>query len=313
MFKFILRRTVAGVLLIWVVATITFALLSITDTSVARNIVGPTASAAQETAKIAELGLDRSFPERYGEWLSHAITGDFGRSWFTGNNVGTSIANTMPVTLSVVVVGLGVSALMSLAIGSLAATRRGALDRWVQTGSVISAAFPGFLVALALVMAFAIQLRILPATGFVPFSESPVGWVRSIILPSLALAFGATAATTQQVRGSLIQILGLDYVRTLRSRGLKGRRLIYKHALRNAAPAALTVLSLQFISLVGGAVIIEKVFGLAGIGSLANSAASQGDLPVVLGVVVVMVIIVVVINLFMDLAQGWVNPKVRIK
>lgn len=128
----------------------------------------------------------------------------------------------------------------------------------------------------------------------------------------MALAVAATAATAMQVRGALIDVLRADFVRTLRSRGLSTRSVVYKHALRNAAPPALTVLALQFIGLIGGAVVVEKVFGLPGIGTLANSAAVRGDAPVLLGTVVVTVAVVVAVNLLLDIAYGWLNPKVRV-
>ena len=137
-------------------------------------------------------------------------------------------------------------------------------------------------------------------------------WLASITLPAVALAIGAIATVATQTRGSMIDVLQQDYVRTLRSRGLPTRSVLFKHALRNAAPASLTVLSLQFIALIGGAVVIEKVFGLTGIGARATSAASQGDVPLVLGIVVVTVVLVVLVNLLVDVALGWLNPKVRI-
>jgi len=190
--------------------------------------------------------------------------------------------------------------------------RRGWLDSTVQALAVVGFAIPSFLVALLLALFVAVKWGLLPPTGYTKFAESPTGWLKSITLPALALAVAATAATAQQVRGSMIDVLRMDYIRTLRSRGLSERSLLYKHALRNAAPAALTVLSLQFIALVGGALVVEKVFGLQGIGSQVAVAADQGDLPVVMGVVLVMVLIVVVVNLVMDVLYGWLNPKVRV-
>ena len=153
---------------------------------------------------------------------------------------------------------------------------------------------------------------LLLATGFVKFSESPLDWLKSITLPAISLAIGAMAATAQQIRGSMVDVLRMDYVRTLRARGLPSRSVLYKHALRNAAPAGLTVLSLQFIAMMGGAVIVEKVFGLQGIGTMANNSASAGDSPELMGVVVLMVAIVVFINLLLDVAFGLLNPKVRV-
>jgi peptide/nickel transport system permease protein len=309
---FILRRIVAGIVLVLVISSLTFALMSLTGTNVARNIVGQTASADQVAAKTAELGLNDPILSRYFEWLGNALHGDFGTSWFSGQPVVDSLSAKLPVTLSIILAGLLVSTILSVIIGVAAAVKGGWLDRLVQFLAVIGFALPAFLIALVLSAIFAVKLQIFPAVGYVPFAESPSDWLMSITLPAIALAIGAMAATAQQIRGSMIDVLSLDYVRTLRSRGLPERSLKFRHALRNAAPPALTVLSLQFIGLVGGAVVVEKVFGLSGLGSETLSSSSSGDQPLVLGVVVVMVLIIVVVNLLVDIAYGWLNPKVRV-
>lgn len=311
MLGFLARRVGAGIVLIFVVSALMFALMSATGSNPARNIVGQTATQQQVDAKSHELGLDRSLVSRYGDWVSHAVRGDLGTSWFGGDTVASQLKNKLPVTLSIVIGGLLFSAIVSVILGVAAAVRRGWLDGWVQVLAVVGFAVPNFLVALLLSLFVAVKWGLLPATGYTKFTDSPSAWLESIILPSLALAVGAIAATAQQVRGSMIDVLRMDYIRTLRSRGLSDRKL-YKHALRNAAPPALTVLSLQFIALIGGALVVEKVFGLNGIGSQVALAADQGDLPVVMGVVLVMVLIVVAVNLVMDVLYGWLNPKVRV-
>lgn len=311
MVSFLLRRLLAGITLVLLVASATFVMLNFTGADIARNIVGETATPEQALAKATDLGLDEPLWLRYIEWLGATLTGDLGKSWFTTVPVGTTLQTALPVTLSIILGALIISALVSVVLGSLAAVRAGWFDKTVQFSAVLADAVPGFLVALALAVVIAVNFGWLPATGYVPFQRSAVEWLRSITLPSIALAFGAIAATTMQLRGSMIDVVQKDYVRTLRSRGLTENSIVFKHALRNAAPPALTVLSLQFIGLVGGAVIVEKVFGLRGIGSLATAAAVQGDAPVVLGVVIVMVLLVVAVNLVADLAYGWLNPKVR--
>ena len=312
MVGFLVRRLFAGIVLIFVVSALMFALMSATGSDPARNIVGQTATQQQVDAKAAELGLDQSLVTRYVDWLGSAVTGDLGTSWFGGDQVTTQLKDKLPVTLSIVLAGLLVSAVVSIVLGVAAAVRRGWIDGGVQVLAVLGFAIPSFLVALLLALFVGVKLGWLPATGYVKFSESPSGWLKTIILPALALAVGATAATAQQVRGSMIDVLRMDFIRTLRSRGLSERSLLYRHALRNAAPPALTVLSLQFIGLVGGALVVEKVFGLNGIGSQVALAAGQGDTPVVMGVVVVMVLLVVIVNLIMDVLYGWLNPKVRV-
>ncbi len=312
MLTFLLRRVLAGVGLIFAVATITFLLMSLTGGSPARNILGEGATEEQVAAKAAELGLDQPLFVRYIDWLSGAIRGDFGTSWFTNEPVMSSLANKFPVTLSIVVGAILVTAILSTILGVTAAVRRGAVDRFVQVFAVLGFALPNFWVALVLVTVFAVNLRIFPATGFTPFATDPAKWFLGLVLPVTALVVGTVASTTQQVRGATIDVLRQDYVRTLRSRGISSTSLLFRHVLRNAAPPALTVLSLQFIGLLGGAIIIEKVFALPGIGSLAVNATTQGDLPQILGLVVVMVVLVVIVNLLIDLATGWLNPKARI-
>jgi peptide/nickel transport system permease protein len=312
-FGFVLRRIGSGIVLVLVITAVTFVLLRATGQDVARGIVGQTATADQVATKRAELGLDQPVVEQFGKWLEHAARGDFGSSWYSGEPVTSALANRLPVTLSIVLGGLLLSALLSVLLGVAAAVRGGWVDRLVQVIAVVGFAIPSFLVALVLAYYLAVKWQLLPATGYTAFAASPADWLTSIILPSVALAVGAMAATAQQIRGSMVDIMRMDFVRTLRSRGISSRSLLYRHALRNAAPAGLTVLSLQFIGMVGGAVVVEKVFGLNGIGSLANSAASQGDAPQLLGVVVVMVAIVVLVNLLMDVALGWLNPKVRVQ
>lgn len=311
MLIFILRRLASGVVLVFAVATITFLLMSLSGGNPARNILGEGATEDQVAAKSAELGLDVPLWERYLNWLQGAAGGDFGSSWFTNEPVMTSLANKFPVTLSIVTVAILVTAIIATVLGISAAVQRGWSDRFVQIFAIIGFALPNFWVALVLVTIFAVNLKLLPATGFTPLATDPNKWVLGLVLPVTALVIGAIASTAQQVRGATIDILERDFVRTLRARGVSKGSLLFKHVLRNAATPALTVLSLQFVGLLGGAIIIEKVFALPGIGSLAVTATTQGDLPQILGLVVVMVVMVVIVNLLIDLATGWLNPKAR--
>ncbi|WP_024287340.1 ABC transporter permease [Cellulomonas sp. KRMCY2] len=312
MLMFFLRRTLSGIVLVLVAASAIFALMSLSDDAVARSIAGQTASAEQVAAKAAELGLDQPLFSRYVDWLTALLNGDLGSSWYSGQPVTTIISAKLPVTLSILLVGLLAAAVLAVLIGVAAAVKGGWVDRAVQSLAILGFAVPSFLLALVLSVTFAVNWRIFPAVGFVPMSESFSGWIMSVTLPAVALAIGAMAATAQQVRGSMLDVLGTDYVRTLRSRGLSERSLLFRHALRNAVPPALTVLGLQFIGLVGGAIVVEKVFGLYGIGTEIFSASSGGDQPVVLGITVVLVIIIVLVNLLMDVAYGVLNPKVRV-
>ncbi|MHB1010370.1 MAG: ABC transporter permease [Propionibacteriaceae bacterium] len=312
MLQFIAKRLVAGVVALFVVACLTFVLLYSTSGDVARNIMGDQASAASVAAKAHELGLDQPLMSRLSSWLWQATHLQFGTSWFTSQPVFTAIANRLPLTLTMVCVAILLIGVVATFLGVTAAVKRGAADRAVQIMAVLAASLPGYIVGIVLVLVFAIQLRWFPAISRIGPRSGAAVWVASLTLPVVALVLNGIAGAAQQIRSAFIKQLEQDYVRTLRSRGIPEREILFRHVLRAAAPAGLTVLSLQFISLLGGVVIIESIFALPGLGSLAVSATTQGDLPLVMGVVIYTVAIVVVVNLLVDVANGWLNPKVRV-
>ncbi|MEN2739620.1 ABC transporter substrate-binding protein [Microbacterium sp. X-17] len=311
MLWFLFRRVVGAIVLALVVTLLTFLLMSLNEDTVARTIVGTSAPASVVHAKEVELGLDQPVLVRYVEWVVNALHGDFGRSWFTGDAVGVLLQNKAPVTFSLVIAAILLSAVISIALGVFAAVRGGWVDRVLQAVSLLGFALPGFVLALFLALFFAVQLGWFPAVGYVPIAQSPALWLASITLPTLALAAQVIAGTSQQVRGSMVDVLQSDYVRTLRSRGISSASLYLRHALRSASPPAVTVLGLQCIGLIGGTVVVEKVFGLMGLGSAIQGGAGQGDVPIVMGVVAILVLVIVIINLVLDLAYAWLNPKVR--
>ncbi|WP_194396616.1 ABC transporter permease [Microbacterium atlanticum] len=312
MLTFIVRRVLAGVVLLFVISALAFSLLYLDSANIARRILGQNATPELVAQKTQELGLDRPLPVQYLDWLTNALTGDLGRSWFNGQLVSVSLSGRLAVTLSIVIGTTIVTAIVSVILGVLAARRGGAVDGTVQFISVLGFAIPGFLIALYLVLIFAINLHWFKATGYVPLSESFAGWLSSVTLPIAALSIGAIAAVTQQIRGSMIDAMSRDYVRTLRARGLDTRSVVYRHALRNAGGPALAILAVQFIGLLGGAVIVEQVFALPGMGQLTVQAGLQGDIPVMMGLVVAIAVIVILVNLLIDLAQAALNPKVRL-
>jgi peptide/nickel transport system permease protein len=183
----------------------------------------------------------------------------------------------------------------------------------LQVISVVGFSLPNFWLALVLILTFAINRSWFPATGYVPFFDDPVDWARSLALPITALAVSATASASQQIRGAVRDVIELDFVRTLESRGISRRSILFRHVLRNAAPPALTVLSLQFIGLLGGSVVVEQVFGLRGLGTLTVQSAIDGDVPVLMAIVVTSVVLVVLVNLIIDVTNGWINPKARLQ
>lgn len=312
MLSFVARRLGSGLLLLIVISALAYLLLSLPGTDVGRHVLGPSAPQEAVDAHNAALGLDRPVAVRYLDWLTAALQGDLGRSWFTSEDVGPALANRLPVTVSLMVGVTLVTAVVSFVLGVWAGVRRGAVDRAVQMVSVFGYALPGFLVTLIIVLVFAVQLGWFPAIGYTPLSQSPSGWLATVTLPVLSLSVAGIAGVAQQVRSSVIEVMGRDYVRTLRARGLPASRVVFRHVLRNAATPGLTVLGMQFVGLLGGAVIVEQIFGLPGIGAMTVQYTTRGDIPVIMGVVMVTVVVVIVINLLVDVLVGWLNPKARV-
>lgn len=312
MIRYVLRRLGTGVVLAVLVTMITFLLLSTSFDSVVASILGPAATPDLVDALKADMGLTRPVLVQYVDWLLGAIQGDFGVSYFTSEPVGHAVAARLGVTLSIVVVALVLTVLLSVVLGVLAASRGGVVDRLAQGATLVGHIVPGLLIAIVLVFVLAITLRLVPATGFTPISDDPARWAATITIPVIVLVIGGLANLAAQVRGTMIDELRKDYVRTLRSRGISARSVVYRHALRNAAGPALTTLSFEFLAMLGGALVIENVFALPGFGSYAFNASIQGDVPIIMGITLFSVLLVVSINLVVDLVNGWLNPKARI-
>jgi peptide/nickel transport system permease protein len=312
MLLYVVRRLASGLVLAVLVTLITFLLLAPSFDGIAGNRLGAAATPETIRAMKAEMGLDRPVPVQYLDWLSDTVRGDLGTSLFSGEPVGHAVGQHLGVTLSIVVVTLLLTVVISVALGVLAAWRGGAVDRVVQAVSLTGHLVPNLITAIGLVYLLAIRLRLLPATGFTPVTEDPGRWARSIVIPVIALLIAGVAGLTAQIRGTMIDELRKDYVRTLRTRGIPTRSVVLRHALRNAAGPALTVLSFEFIAMLGGALIIEKVFAIPGFGGYAFDASLQGDVPVIMGITLFAVLLVVSVNLLVDLVNGWLNPKARI-
>ncbi|RAX20686.1 MULTISPECIES: ABC transporter permease [unclassified Actinomyces] len=309
----VLRNLLRSVVVLVVVTFVVFFLMYGNGPGIARAVMGMQAEVTEENvaAKMVELGLDQPLLVQYGHWVQGLFTGDLGRSFYTGQSVTEALATRVPVTLAITAVALVLTALLSVLLGVTAAVKGGRIDRILQFLSILGTAVPSFITSIVLVFLFAIFWRVLPATGYVSPDVSPGGWAASITLPVLALLIGAVSSAAQQFRTATLDQLGKDYVRTLRARGVSERAVIFRHVLRNAAAPGLTVLSLTVFSLLGGAVFIEQVFALPGLGQLANSSAQIFDVPMVMGTVLVTAVIVLIVNFLGDLAITLLNPKAR--
>ncbi|PZF85589.1 ABC transporter permease [Jiangella anatolica] len=313
MLTYVARRLGIGVLVFVAVTGISYVLYHVRGAdSIAYRLLGADARPEEVEIKVHALGLDRSLPEQYAGWFGGLFRGDLGESFVSNQDVTAIMSTRVPVTLSLIAATLVLTLVFSVVLGVWAATRGGVVDRVIQVVSVIVSAVPGYWLALVLVIVFALNLGLFPATGFIPITETFGGWLSTIFLPSIAIALGAIFSLAVWVRSSIIDMRRQDFVRTLRSRGLSPRSIMYRHVLRNAAPSIVQMLGLQIIALLGGAIIVERIFALPGIGQMSLDAGLAGDIPVVLGGVAFFVVVIVIINIAVDLINGFLNPKVRI-
>ena len=260
-----------------------------------------------------QLHLDEPFIRQYFRWLGHALTGDLGRPLFTRGTVVANISEKFPVTLSLALGAMFVSLLIGIPAGILAGTHPGSwLDRLMTFGSSLGIAIPDFWLAMILVVLFAVNTHLLPSIGWVSLTDDPWGWFQHLILPCIALGLAGGATLARQLRGSLIDVLDQDYIRTARAMGVKEREIIGQLALKNAAAPAMTIIGLQFAYLLGGTFIIEQIFSIPGLGSYMLQAISAKDLPIIQGVVLITAVIFVLVNLVVDIGYAYLSPKVQL-
>lgn len=312
MLGFILQRLLALVPLLLIVSLLVFSLVLLIPGDPAYLLAGEDATPEEVAAIRAEMGLDEPVLVRYAKWLIAVVQGDLGTSLFSDQPVLDVILERLPVTLSLAVAAILIALAISIPAGIVSGTRAGSrVDRVVTVGSSIGLALPNFWLGLMLVLVLAIWNPWFPATGYTPLTESLAGWWRHILLPAFTLGLSASAILTRQLRGAMIEVMQLDYVRTARAKGLPHRKVVAKHALKNAAIPMVTILGLQVNGLLGGTVIVEQIFGLPGIGQLAVASVFTRDLPMIQGVVIMAVFVAVLVNLVVDISYGYFNPKVR--
>jgi peptide/nickel transport system permease protein len=310
--RMVIRRVGGGLLVLWLVSLLTFLMVQLIPGDPAEVIAGDNATIADVDRIRAQLGLDRPVVEQYLSWLGGVLHGDLGKSLFTGRSVTSSVLDAAPPTLALAVTAIVLAVLIGVTAGIVAGLRQGSwLDRFVSTLTTLGIAMPSFWVAMLLVSVFSLSLKWLPATTYVPMSSGFGPWLSHILIPAIALGLATAAELARHTRGCVADVLTRPYIRTARSRGASTFRLVRRHVLRNAAIPVVTVLGLQTSRLLGGTIVIEAVVGISGLGSLAVNSVLHRDYPVIQGYVLFCAVVVVVVNLVVDLAYGWINPKVR--
>lgn len=312
MFRLVFQRLLALLPLLFIVSVLTFSFTSLLPSDPVDLILGETATQEEHERLRERLGLNDPVTVRYARWLGRAVQGDLGTSFFNSVNVTAAVMQRLPVTLSLTAVSALIAIIVGVAAGVAAALRpRSWVDRVATIGATFGQAIPNFWFGLILVALFAVNLRWFPATGFTPISVSPWDWLRSLVLPSIALGLSSSASIARQVRSAMVGVLQQDYIRAARAQGLSTRRVIFRHALTNALVPVVAVLSFQITVLLGGALIVEQVFAINGLGTLAIAAVRQQDIPMIQGLVLVMVALVVLVQLATDVIYGLLNPKAR--
>jgi peptide/nickel transport system permease protein len=311
---YIARRLLALIPLLFIVSLIIFALEYLVPGDPARNILG--LNAHQDTVRNLQhqLWLDRGFFAQYWHWLSGVLHGDLGHSWYhPTQNVRSEIAHRFPVTFSMALGALFVTILIGLPLGLIAGTRpQSVRDRSVTVTSAAAIAAPDFWLGMMLIIIFAVNLKMLPAGRYVPFATSPKLWYQHLVLVWFAMGIPAAASFSRQLRGSLIDSMEQDYIRTARAKGLSEKRVVLKHAMKNASLAPVTVLGLTFAYTLGGTIVLENIFNYNGLGAYLYTAINEKDLPVIQGVILVIALTFVLINLLVDILYAYLNPKVRL-
>jgi len=318
MARFAAQRCLEAIPTIFFVSVIVFALIRMAPGDPAAMRMGREAARPENKVKLEalrhEMGLDRPIAVQYLYWIQDLSQGDFGDSVRSKRPTIDLFAQKIPATLELVLAAAVIALFVSFPMGILAAIRRGTVVDRAAVGFVSAGlAIPSFWFGLALILIFSVQLRWLPASGYVPFSEDPIENLKRLIMPATTLGVYLSATLMRFVRADMIDVLAADYVRTARAKGLRERVVIVKHALRNALIPVLTVAGLEIGALLGGAVIIEQVFGWSGVGWLTVQAIFDRDYPLVQTSVLFIAVGLTLVNLVVDLGYGFLNPKLRVQ
>ncbi len=318
--RYLVRRVITALPVIALVSVLTFAGQQLIPGDPLYAILGAdqleVLEADPETldALRREYGLDQPVMVQYAKYTWRTLQGDFGRSFSTRKPVTEAIGERLSVTLTLSVVTFVVNILISIPLGILAALHRGTkIDLFATAWAVLGVATPGFWVAILLIILFSVTLGWFPAAGWVSPFDDPVEGIKHMVLPVVALGLFGSATIMRQTRSALLEVMRQDYIQTARAKGLTGNRVIVRHALRNAMLPVVTLLSLSLAGLIGGTVLIERVFAIPGVGRLALDATNGRDYPVIQAIVLMSATAIVAANLLADVAYGLIDPRIRLR
>ena len=318
MIAFLVRRFLTGVLVLWIITLLVFGIFYIAPSNVAQTLAGRQAPPESVALVKHRLGLDLPIWQQYLKFLGNALKGDLGFDYYHGVSVTSIIGDAIPKTASLAIGAAIIWLVLGVFNGVVSAVRpRSFADRALTVFSLFFYSMPTFLLGLMALFLLYFRLTLaglawFPPGGYVPLTQDPAQWARYLVLPWLTLALVSAATYTRLTRGAMLEVLGEDYVRTARAKGISERRVVYRHGLRAALTPVVTQFGIDLGTLIGGAVVTETIFGIDGLGRTAVGAINQQDLPVIIGIVLVAATSVVVANLLVDLAYAWLDPRVRL-
>jgi peptide/nickel transport system permease protein len=320
MIRFLIRRTFLGVVVIWLVTVMVFAIFFVGPgpADVARRLAGREATPVQVAQVAKRLDLNAPLINQYGHFINQLLHGNLGYSYIHGQPVTSVLKEAFPITLSLALGAAAIWLVIGVLSGVLSAVRRGSLvDRAVTTIALVFYSIPVFVLGLLMLYVFFYQLTIhgvrwFPGGGYTYFSASPFNWFRGLVLPWIALALISAATYTRLTRSTMLEVMGEDYIRTARAKGLPERRVIYRHTLRSALTPVVSQFGIDVGTLLGGAILTETTFSMPGLGYTVVNAITQDDLPVVIGITIVATVAVVIANIVVDVAYAGLDPRVRL-
>jgi peptide/nickel transport system permease protein len=310
--QYIVRRVIAIVPVLFGISILVFLLVHLIPGDVAQILLGTSATDQQLATLRRTFGLDRPLPVQYVDWLSHVLVGDFGVSFRTNRPVLPDLVSRFGVTLQLTVVSMLIALAVAIPLGAISASNRGrASDALTRVGALLGLSIPNFWLGTLLILFVSLGLHWLPPPGFVSLLDNPWLGIQTLILPAIALGTAVAAFIMRMVRSSLLEVLRQDYIRTAHAKGLHEQSVLYRHALKNAFIPVLTVIGVQVGYLLGGAVIIESIFSLPGMGRFLLDSISNRDYSIVQGGVLLIALIFCLVNLTVDLVYGWLDPRIR--
>jgi peptide/nickel transport system permease protein len=309
---YLLKRLAVLIVSTAVAAVAVFAFMAVLPGDPAEIALGVNATPEAVAQMRSQFGTDRPPVVQFLDWFGGLVRGDFGTSYVTSSPIGPQISDRLGVTAVLVLGGMAVALLIAVPLGTFAAVHhRNPLGAVISAASQIGIAVPAFLAGILLVFVFAVRAQALPSGGYVPIAESPGEWLRSLLLPWLSLGLVQGAVLTRYVRSAVLDVMREDYLRTARAKGRGSTGALWRHGLRNAAIPVVTVLGLQLATLLVGAVVVERVFVIPGLGDLLLNGVAGRDLLLVQGVVMVLVAAVLLINFVVDVTYHLLDPRLR--